>query len=382
MSKVLYVIGSLGLGGAESQLLLLMKTMKQKGQECCLFAIDAKGPLRGPLDELGIEVYDGGYRPSLPGYMKIYRMLCAFFKLIGLIHRYKPAVLHAYLPLANFLGSTAGFLTWVPVIITSKRAMGNHQDRYPLLKISDRISNLLSTQVTVNSQAVGMDTIRRDRINPGKLVHIPNGLVLDAYGQDSINRGRMRDALGLTDAHIGIVNVANLIAYKGQEDLLHGISSMLHKNPNIILFLVGEDRGIEASLRELAESLGITQQVKFLGQRLDVPDILAAMDMFVLASHEEGCSNALIEAMASGLPIVATDVGGNRELLDDGQWGALVPPKNPELLGRAIEDMVVSVQGSADNKSDHLRHYVQSKYSVNSLLRAHLDLYRVNVAKN
>lgn len=371
--KVLYTIGSLELGGAESQMVMLIRELKKRGWHCELFVLEAKGPLKSILEQDGITIHDGGYVSEARKGVKIFLLLRAIVRFWRLTQQVRPDVLHAYLQMTNFIGALVGCVAGVKKIITSRRALGTHQDRHPYRKWLDKIANALSDRVTVNSNAVGQDTIFRDRIAPEKLVLIRNGLDFDCFGGLGGVRGDVRENLGLGGDEFGIIKVANLIPYKGHADLIYALPKVLEKWSNARLFLVGEDRGIQADLERLAFSLGVSDRVHFLGQRNDVPLLLMAMDLYVMASHEEGSSNALLEAMAAGLPIVATDVGGNREALDDGLAGMLVPPHDPGALSCAIEklldDEVLRSQVAAKSKA------CAQAYSIPKMAEAHIRLY-------
>ena len=136
--------------------------------------------------------------------------------------------------------------------------------------------------------------------------------------------------------------VANLIPYKGHDDLLRGLAEVIGDLPlNWKLICVGHDNhGIMAELVALSDELGIQKHVLFLGRRTDVTSLLQVSDVAVLCSHEEGFSNAVLEGMAAGLPLVVTDVGGNAEAVRDGIDGYVVPAHSPKDLGAAIAKLL------------------------------------------
>lgn len=141
------------------------------------------------------------------------------------------------------------------------------------------------------------------------------------------------------------------------------------------LVLVGEDRGIQGGLEAEARDLDIGCQVHFLGQRKDAIEWMAAADVGVLPSREEGFNNALLEMMSVGLPVVATDVGGNRELLEDGRLGLLVPSENAKALAEALsrlldqKDFRCSLAQRACNE-------VRKKYSLEQMVNAYISIYK------
>ncbi len=374
MPTVLYVIGSLAVGGAESQMILLIKELSCQGWGCNLFALEARGPFRDVLKRYSVKMYDGGYNSAAPFRKRIGSFICAVFRLYRVVRRTQPDILHAYLPLTSFIGAACGKLAGIRKIITSRRALGTHQDRYAFWKPFDRIAGLLSHHITVNSEAVRQDAIKRDDVDPKKLVLIYNGVDPRRFDAPTKERRTMRTTLGLTDRDTGVVMVGNLIPYKGHEDFIHALPKTIKSRADVYVYLVGENRGIRPRLEQLVRQLNLSDKVRFLGRRDDVPEILMAMDIFVLASHEEGFSNALLEAMVAGLPVVATDVGGNREALKNGDAGLLVPPRSPEALAAGLSELL-------DN-SDRRRMLAASAktrvvdhYSVAKMTEAHLHLY-------
>jgi glycosyltransferase involved in cell wall biosynthesis len=374
MKKVLYVIGSLGIGGAETQMAMLVSELIDRGWGCEVFVLEADGPLRRMLEARGAVIHDGGYNSAAALPRKLLLLLRALLRLLVLVRRTKPIVLHAYLPLTNFMGAVAGSVAGAPKVITSRRALGTHQERRRYWKFFDLATNYFSDHVTVNSRAVWEDTVKRDAIDPVKLVHISNGLDASRYDMAAQSRESMRRALGLLDGQLGIVAVGNLLSYKGHHDLINALPTILNHKTNVLLFIVGEDRGIGSSLQNLTEELGISAHIQFLGHRSDVAQILAAMDIFVLPSHEEGFSNALLEAMASSLAIVATDVGGNREALDDGRLGVLVPSHDSDALAVAISNLLSdAAERQRFGRLANAR--VRTSYSVNEMVNAHIALY-------
>jgi glycosyltransferase involved in cell wall biosynthesis len=374
LPDILFVIGSLGLGGAESQLVMLARGLSRRGTRCAVFVLEPWGPLGSGLTSAGIRIIDGGFDSSAPRAIRIVQLLRALLRLWWFAIRTRPGVIHGFLPVTNLFAALAGRCAGIPMIVTGRRALGTHQDRYPLFKPFDRLTNRLSHRVTVNSRAVGNDTIRRDGIDPHRLVLIPNGLDSSRFAVAADDRPAIRESLGLLPKDRIIVCVGNLIAYKGHADLIDAFGAVLKNRTSIRLLLAGEDRGIGALLRQRADALGIVGAIEFLGRRSDIERILAAGDLFVLPSHEEGFSNALLEAMASGLPVVATDVGGNREALEDGALGLLVPPGNPAALaaaiGRLLDDTTLGNSLGARARSRISQHY-----SPESMIDAHLALY-------
>jgi glycosyltransferase involved in cell wall biosynthesis len=380
MAKILFLIGSLELGGTESQMTLLAEGLSRRGHKCAVMALDARGPLRVRLTALGIRVHDGGYKSVAGRRRRLLRLAGAAIQLWWLALLTRPDVLQAYLPLTNFIGAAVGRLAFVPTVITCRRALGKHQEQHPRWKQLDRLANRLSSAITVNSRAVGLDTMERDCVAADKLALIPNGVEFSRFEWDPRLRLRLRQELGLAPETPAILVVSNLIHYKGHADLIDAIAQLASRDFPAHFLLVGQDRGIGPALAEQAAKLGVSSRVSFLGQRVDAACLMAAADGFVLPSHQEGFSNALLEAMAAGLPIVATDVGGNGEALEGGRFGALVPPRDPRALAGAIDAMLDAPERAAEAGRAAAR-AVRERYDPEAMVQAHLALYGLSSAK-
>lgn len=372
--KVLFVIGSFHVGGAETQLSMLAMELVKRGRQVHLFCLENDGPLRSSLDKAGVHTHVGRYDSNAPRWLKMLLLMRAQISLCTLIFKHRPQVVHAFLPLTNFMGAFAGHIAGVETVITSRRALGTHQERHRWWPLFDRLANRWSTLVTGNSQAVIDDTARRDGLAREKMRIIYNGLKLSGYDVFSADRLAIRSSLGLNEKHIGIVYVANLIPYKGHLELIEAFSLIRKNNPYVRLFLVGEDRGIGDSLKQYVERLGVGSSVSLLGRRDDVSRILCAMDIGVMASHEEGCSNALLEKLAGGLPVAATAVGGNPEALADMPGCVLSKPRDAEALAAAIESLI----NNENLPSIQARHRIDNilkRFSVSAMINAHELLY-------
>jgi glycosyltransferase involved in cell wall biosynthesis len=373
--KILFVIGTLGRGGAEHQMVLLIENLVRQDVECAVFVLDGSGPLRTRLEAAKVRIHamDSFARTSRLGmFASLVRSLVSLW---WLALRWRPNVLQSYLPLTNVMGALAGRLAFVPLVITSRRGLGTHQERHPYWFLLDRIANHLSHVVTCNSLAVGYDTLKRDRIATRKLMLVRNALDVGRFDEVESNREAVRQELGLDPETTAVVTVANLIPYKGHSDLLDAISILRPSLRSHRFFLVGRDDGIGAQLKQKALDLGISESVVFCGLRHDAIRILRAMDLFVLPSHEEGFSNALLEAMAAGLSVVATNVGGNAEALEDGRFGLLVPARDPAALARAIEMTIGSIAQTREQRRE-AGHVIRLKYSVRTMVESHLSLYQ------
>jgi len=370
---VLFVIGSLEIGGAERQLQSLVDRLHHT-HRCHVYSLQSGGPLKPWLDGLGVPVFSGGLQKGDVSRAP-WKLIMAEWRLLKVIHDIHPSVIHSFLPLITFMGALSGRLARVPLVITSRRALGTHQERYPVLRPLDRLASRLSHRITVNSQAVCRDMVVRDKTDPSRLVLIYNGVDSAPFEKAHPLRESARRDLGIqADAKI-IITIANLIPYKGHLDLITAAVQVIRRFPDAVFLLVGEDRGIQKELEQKVASLGIGQSIRFLGRRNDIAGLLAASDISVLPSYEEGFSNVILESMSAGLPVVATDVGGNREAVMDGVTGWLVPPRNPA----AMSDRILDLLGDREKAATWGRrgqHRVKKDFTIDRMVEAHLRLYR------
>lgn len=371
--NILFVIGSLESGGAERQMATLVKRIHNRIYFCHVFSLQLDGILKADLVDAGVPVYSGGLKTGDLSKAP-WKLLSAQWKLIRTIQQLKPIIVHSFLPLVTFMGALAGRLSKVPLVITSRRALGTHQERFAILRPLDLMANFLSHSVTVNSKAVLSDVIKRDRASPDKLVLIYNGINFVPFEVASRIRDKLRGEMGLTGSDKVIIVVANLIPYKGHFDFLKAARLVSDRIPTALFWLVGDDRNIQNDLEHVASILGIHERVRFMGQRCDIDNLLAVSNLAVLPSHEEGFSNVILESMAAGLPVVATSVGGNPEAVVDGVTGWLVPPRNPVLMAEKIVDLLGNPQ-RAMSWGESGRRRVKALFSLEKMVQAYVKLY-------
>jgi glycosyltransferase involved in cell wall biosynthesis len=188
-----------------------------------------------------------------------------------------------------------------------------------------------------NSNAILWE-LHQEGISDEKMVLIHNGIDANDFRRTMVDRETARRRLGLPQDALVFSAVANLFAYKGHADLLQALASIRDRLPaNWFLLAAGGDRnGNLARLSRMADEIGLTPHVRFLGQRRDVAAILSSADIHVSASHHEGFPNNILEAMCVGLPVIATAVGGVLEQVADELTGHLVPPHDPASLAEAL----------------------------------------------
>lgn len=375
--RILYVIGSLNHGGAEFHLRLITPELRSKGWKPSIYCLAQRGAQASDVEAADVEVIGPPLRTKrLPAYLhRIVQATMSGGKLFWLLLRRRPNIVHFFLPGAYLIGGPLALLARTPIRIMSRRSLDNYQARWPLLRRMELRLHKRMTAILGNSSAVVSQLIEREACQPDRVHLIHNGIDLSRYGDNAL-RDETRAELDITSTARVAAIVANLIPYKGHADLLRGLHLVRDRlPPNWVLLTIGRDDGALNDLQSLSEELGLAPHIRFLGLRRDVPDLLAASDVGILSSHQEGFSNALIEGMASGLPMVATNVGGNADAVIHDRTGLIVPPHDPQALGNAVADLMADeerarIMGNAGKRR------ADENYSLASCVGAYETLYR------
>jgi glycosyltransferase involved in cell wall biosynthesis len=373
---ILFVIGSLNVGGAEKHLLHLLPRLDTERWQPAIYCLTEKGALAEQFEACGVSVICSV--PSLPpGTNKIRRFayICAStWRLIVFMREFRPAIAHFFLPAAYILGAPASLLARVPVRVMSRRSLNEYQKGNRLMRLAERSLHPAMNAVLGNSRSVVQQLHQQEGISRDRLGLIYNGIDLKPFGSADTRTSTRKRLSIAADAMVFII-VANLIPYKGHSDLLAAFGIAKQRLPrNWRLLIVGRDDGIGADLRALAKSLHIEENVIFLGARQDVPELLRGADVGVLSSHQEGFSNAILEGMAAGLPMIVTNVGGNPEAVVDQETGFVVAPSNPEQFAAAIERLADDVQ-LRQSMGTKAKIRIRQEFSLEGCVRRYQELY-------
>lgn len=335
MRKITYLLPNVESGGTERQLLSLVRRIDRDRFSLSLVTTAGGGALHGefsallPVTVFGDPSHGRRFRTGPLEHLRTVGRLAAMFR------KDRPDILHAYLPAANVLGPVAARMAGIPRVIVSKRALANYKEDFPLLRKVEPLGNRLSDVILVNSDAVRRDVERTERNWRGKFRKIYNGVAPIAVWTEEERRA-FRAREGIPAGARVVLSVSNFYPYKGHMDLIEAAGYVASREPETLFLLVGRDAGTLETCRNRVRENGLGNSVLFLGSRTDIPDLLRTCDLFVHPSHEEGFSNAILEAMAGGRPVVAYDVGGNPEAIRDRETGLLVPLRNPRALADAI----------------------------------------------
>ncbi|MHA6203855.1 glycosyltransferase [Dyella soli] len=364
--NITHVVENLNRGGLERMVLDLVKLQHRQGHHCQVVCLFEPGSQACELDALGIPV-TGCHKRRGPD-------LRALSRARQLIRRHDTEVLHTHNAVAHYLAVLASFGLGVHRVINTRHGMGINQRSGRREWLYRRSLAATDTVVTVCEAA------RRDAVALGivpRLITrvVPNGIALEALSPASAPmQARLRHILGLTDTRTLIGNVGRLNWAKDQVGLIRAFRHLHAQRPHTALVLIG-DGELRAELQQCAAEEGVQDSVYFLGDRTDVHQLLQGLDLFVLSSLSEGYSMALLEACAVALPIVATDVGGNAEIVHDGTTGRLVPPGDP----RALADAMLSLLGEPQQAracGRAARAWVEEYGSLETMAGRYALLYR------
>jgi glycosyltransferase involved in cell wall biosynthesis len=324
--KILYIIGQLGRGGAEQQLYYLLKYLRP---EACVISLRPDGYWAEPIRELGIEVIELQRQRSAD--------LSRLFQIVRIIRSYQPDITHLFIDNTNGLyGRIAAIISGHFRVVVGVRTHPSYDPKW-YLHLRRWFLNRFISLIVTNSRSACDYLVETAHFPLCKVRFITNGIEIDKI----VERANTSANLLPSDwqQHPVIGAVGGLSAIKAPEVFVQVAAIVQQSYPNARFVWVG-DGELRERIELVRKKLGLQNTLLLAGQRMDVPCWLAAMDIFVLTSNLEGTPNSVMEAMAVGLPCVVTDVGGNRELVREGETGFVVPPGNARLMSERICQLI------------------------------------------
>ena len=335
--NITHFVENLGRGGLERMVLELVKLQHRQGHRCQVVCLYERGALASELDELGIPVTACEKRQGFD--------LRALARARRLIRSHATEILHTHNAVAHYQAVLATTGLNVRYVINTRHGMGGKQRSGRREWLYRRALARTHTVVTV-CEAARRDAIARGIVPQEKAVVVPNGIRVESFQiANEVMHARLLQMLRCPTGTRVIGTVGRLNWAKDQIGLIKAFHLVHERHPSIALVLVG-DGELRRDLEQCAQEEGVTDAVHFLGDRNDVRALLQGFDLFVLSSVSEGYSMALLEACAVALPIVATDVGGNGEIVRDGRNGRLVPASDPRALADAMIALLQDTQGT------------------------------------
>lgn len=289
-------------------------------------------------------------------------------KLVGLFRKERPDVVHTHAWGTLCEGVAAAKLAGVPHIVHGEHGTMETRPRNVWIqaRLWRRVDRLLSVSDSLAARMSDVTGVPREAITV-----IRNGVDLQRF--DEIDRAAARASLGIAADRFVAGTVGRLVAVKDHEGLIDAARRVRGERPDLVVLVAG-DGELRAPLEARVQAAGLAGTVRFLGERADVNRVMAAMDVFILNSRSEGMSNTVLEAMASGLPVIATRVGGNPELVVDGETGILVPATSPDQTAAAIlrlgaDPATRRAMGDAGRLRAH------SEFSLRGMLQRYAEMY-------
>ncbi|HMG74678.1 MAG TPA: glycosyltransferase [Pyrinomonadaceae bacterium] len=367
--NVLFIIDSFEQGGSERQAMQLLTQLHASGKcRVHLACLQNRGSLRAEADQLGI----GEIREYALNSFYDLNFVKQLRRLVHFIRENKIDVVHTHCFYTNIFGMTGAFLAGVRARVTSKGETDGF--RTPMQKRAERAAFRLSHRVIANCLVVQNQLIR-EGVSPSKIIQHYNGLDLDRLKvRDSLRREEALAEFDLPSDRRYISIVANLRnPVKDHPMFLRAAARVRAAVPDAGFAIAGEGELME-SLRERAGQLGIQDDVFFLGRCDRVADLLFASDIGVLSSKAEGFANAILECMAAGLPVVATDVGGAREAISEGETGFVVASGDDKKMAERVIELLNDPK-RARAMGERGRSFVAEKFSCDRHLQNTLELY-------
>jgi L-malate glycosyltransferase len=361
-ARVCFMIDRLDQAGTESQLVALIRHLDRTRVEPYLCLLDGEDELSRSLEPENCPVLRLGIR----SFWRASTFRRAGW-LAALLRRERIDVLQVYFLDSTYLGVAVGRLAGVPAIVRTRNFLANGMSttHYRL----GRFANRFVTATIANSEACRKCFIAHERPSPGSVVVMENGVDLERFPEASA----IVPPCSLEGPR-RIGAVANLRWVKGIDILVRAAEQISRSNP-AVLFRVAGEGPFRSDLELQVAQAGLIERFSLPGRVWDVPAFFAATDVAVVCSREEGMCNALLEAMAAGRAIVATAVGGNVELIEDGVNGLLVPPDDHHRLAQAIEGLLRDPSRAA-RLGAAARRRVEERHSRQVMVRRFESFYR------
>lgn len=359
--SIMFLINALGYGGAELQVFRLALGMKRRGWHVTFVTLIPPVGLADELRAQGIEVLCLNMRRGIPNPI-------AALKLLRIIRSRAPQIVHSHIVHANLLVRLIRPLAKIPVLICTAHSVNEGRRVFELAyRYSDRLTDLTTnvSQAAVDHY-VEIGAAPRHRIR-----FVPNGLDVSQFRSAPDTRATLRRELNVENKFVWLA-AGRLTEAKDCPNMLRAFASLQEENS--VLLLAGRGN-LEEEVRALAESLKLGERVQFLGLRTDVPALMNCADAYVMSSAWEGMPLVLQEASATGLPVVATEVGGTREVIVRDRSGFLVPRKNSAALTDAMRRVMKMTPTEREEMGAHGRRHVETQFNMDRVLDLWEEIY-------
>jgi glycosyltransferase involved in cell wall biosynthesis len=363
--RILLLSTSMGMGGADSQLLSAARVMLARGHEVIIVSLTPLGPMGLQARSMGIRTESLGMRRGFPDPRGLVR-------LARLVRAWRPDVLHSHMVHANLMARALRLIAPIPALVST---IHNIYEGGRLRMAAYRLTNGMVDHMTIVSQAAA-DRFVGDGIVPKELLTVvANGVDTEQIRNVPAGaREALRRSLGLEREFVWLA-VGRFEIAKDYPNMLRAFARVRGRQPHAVLLLVGRG-SLQEETEVLARQLGLGGAVRFLGVRTDVPLVMSAADAYVMSSAWEGMPMVLLEAAAAGLPIVATRVGGNHEVVVDEESGFLVPPRDDEALGSAMLRLGELSEARRRSMGERGHEHIRTHYGLSRVAERWEEIYR------
>ena len=354
--NVIQIVLSLECGGLEKMVIDLASRLNNEKFNNIICCLDNFGNLADQARDKNIEVIMVKRRPGADFLLPL--------RLAYILKKKKANIVHTHNPTPLFYGTLAAWLARVPVLINTRHG----RER----RIRKRFIWAMNDGIVAISEDAKRELIKSNKLNSEKIRIIYNGTDIDRYSCKK-NGSIIKKSLNISPSDFIVGTVARLSPEKDQITLLKAFSKIVELGYAVKLVIAG-DGVLRVELENFCKDLNIADNVLFLGFREDIPEIVNIFDVFVLSSVTEGISLTLLEAMAEKKPIVATNVGGNPEVVIDGLTGFLVPSKNPDAMSEAVIKLLLDKELAA-RMGEEGGGRVEKKFSLSRMSTEYGKLY-------
>lgn len=363
--SIVHVVVTLERGGLERLVTDLAIEQLKAGHQVAVFSLNATEGYAQPLADAGIEVVIGHKRGGYD--------FGTISSLRRLIQARQADVVHTHNFVPNYYAATAmlGLGRKVGLVCTCHDMGTRLSDRK--LRTFFKLSVLRTNRVAMVGSQVHAHFVQSGHVPAAKADTVLNAVPLERFDFNDSAREKARQALGLAPDALAIGCVGRLVALKNHALMIDLMPRLLQSHPQARLVLIGGGE-LEQTLRTHAERAGVAAQVIMTGERTQVAELLPGLDVFALPSLTEGVSIALLEACATGLPVLATRVGGNPEIITDGATGLLVPPDDRDATFHALKKLL-GEPSLRDRLGQAAREWVRAHASLDALRRRYDALY-------
>jgi len=372
--NVIFIITGLAYGGAETQLVNLAIKLKERGWDVQVVSMLPPQAYINELKSSNIPVESLNINRDKPDPRGI-------FRLAKIIWRERPQIVHSHMIHANLLARFIRLFTPIPILICTAHSTqesgkrGSLRIREIMYRVTDSLCDI-TTQVS----RFGLERyIQVGAVPRHKIIFIPNGIDTNRF-YPSYETGRnLRHNLGLNDEFVWLA-VGRFEEAKDYPTMVQAFRLILQEYENTILLIAGQG-SLKKEIEQYAKQLHIREKIIFLGVRKDIPELMNVADAYVMSSAWEGLPMVLLEAAATGLPIVATNVGGNGEVVLDGESGFLVPPQNSKALAESMLKLMSLEPDERRKMGERGRKHIEENYSLDRVIEQWEILYKKLLTK-